>query len=101
MDSIDARLEAALAKREPAMGDDGFSDAVMIALPRRKLAPARASRRALGIGAAIGSSLTLLLGAPLDNAVPALASGAGSIAILTALVVVALCVPTAWAFYSR
>ena len=101
MDSIDARLEAALAKREPAVGDDGFSDAVMIALPQRKLARAKAGRWGLGTGVAIGGGLTLLLGAPLDNAVPALASGPGSIAILATLIVAALCVPTAWAFYSR
>ena len=101
MSSIDARLEAALAKREPAVGDDGFSDAVMIALPRRKLSPAKASRRGLGLAVAIGGGLTLLLGAPLDKALPALASGAGSIAILATLIVAALCVPTAWAFYSR
>jgi len=99
MDFIDARLEAALAKREPAVGDDGFSDAVMIALPRRKLPPAKASRWRSGLAVAIGGGLTLLLGAPLDDAVPALASGAGS--VLATLIVAALYVPTAWAFYSR
>jgi hypothetical protein len=101
MDSIDARLEAALAKREPAVGDDGFSDAVMIALPRRKLARAKANRWGLSLAVAIGGGLTLLFGAPLDSAVPALASGAGPIAILVAVIVAALCAPTAWAFYSR
>jgi hypothetical protein len=101
MDSIDARLEAALAMREPAMGDDGFSDAVMIALPRRKLGRAEASRWGLGVAVAIGGGLTLVLGAPLDTAMRGLPFGAGSITILAAVIVAALCVPAAWAFYSR
>ena len=103
MKSLDTSLEAMLRKPETPVGDDGFSDRVMRALPRRARGGSNAGRWTLGGAAVAGGLLGALLGAPLQNAFGSLAIGGGSsIASVLAVIVVALvAVPTVWAFYSR
>lgn len=103
MDAIDMQLERSLRVSEPAIGDDGFSDAVMSSLPRKRLSNTTARRWTLGTAAAVGSVVTSVLGAPLESAFSAFVLGGGyEMAFLAvAFTVIVLAVPVAWVFYSR
>lgn len=103
MDAKDARLEVALRTAEPAISDDGFSDAVMSSIPERRLSRTTARRLTLGASALAGSLLTSMLGAPLETAFSALVlEGGYGLTMLAAVVIItALTVPVAWAFYAR
>lgn len=103
MDRQDSQIETALRASEPAIGDDGFSDAVMIALPRRRLGRTSARRLTLGGAAVAGSILTSVLGAPLETAFSSLVlEGGYGLSVLAAIAVVGIiAIPVAWVFYSR
>jgi hypothetical protein len=103
MDARETQLEGALRRTEPAIGDDGFSDAVMSGLPRRRLSRTAARRLTLGGAAVAGSILTSVLGAPLETAFSALVlEGGYGLTVLAAVAIVSLiAVPVAWVFYSR
>lgn len=103
MEAKDAQLEVALQKSEPAIGDDGFSEAVMGRLPGRRLSQATARRLTLGGAALAGSVLTSVLGAPLETAFTALVlEGGYAMTFVAAIAVVAaITVPVAWVFYSK
>jgi hypothetical protein len=98
MDSLNSQLR----RPEPVIGDDGFSERVMHALPPRRFRDAKKARWTLGAAAAAGGVLTALLGPPLGNAFGSLASG-GSYALLiaTVLFVAIVAVPTVWALCSE
>ena len=102
MDAIDIRLEAALRAAGPAIDNNGFSTAVMAALPPKRHANVGAGRWTLGAAAAGGAMLTWLVAAPLAPAFGALLPGKGFAAsLLAALFIAVIAVPTAWAFQSE
>lgn len=103
MDPKDAQLEVALRNAEPAIGDDGFSEAVIGSLPERRLSRTAARRLTLGGAALAGSVLTSVLGAPLGTAFSSLVlEGGYGVIMLAAIVVMAvITVPVAWVFYLR
>jgi hypothetical protein len=102
MDSMDARLETALRRPEPAIGDDGFSDAVMRTLPAKRFGGARAGRWTLGGAAAAGSVFASLFGAPLENAFSSLVwGGVDATSTIAVLFVAIVAVPVVWVFYSK
>jgi hypothetical protein len=102
MNSSDDRLEALLRKPEPAIGDDGFSESVMHALPARRFVGTRARRWTLGGAAVAGGVTTALLAAPLESAFGSLAAGDGYLMSIAAVVFIAIvAVPAVWAFFSE
>jgi hypothetical protein len=103
MDAKDTQLEVALRESETAIGDDGFSDAVMGGLPARRLSRVAARRLTLGGAALVGSVLTSVLGAPLETAFSSLVleGGYGLSGIAAVAVIGLLAIPVAWVFYSR
>lgn len=103
MEQKDAEMELALRASEPSIGDDGFSDAIMSSLPRKRLSRAAARRWTLGGAAAIGSVLTSILGAPLETAFSAfvLQGGFNPTILAPVLLVAVLIVPIAWVISSR
>lgn len=106
MDTLQTRLDNALQAPERTIGDDGFSDAVMSRMPRRRLGGAKARRWTLGAAAAMGSFLASLLSAPLENAFSSLVLQSGYETMIlttsmTLIVVGVIAVPVVWALYSR
>lgn len=103
MDAIDARLEAALREAEPAIGDDGFSEAVIGGMPRKRISNATARRFTLAGAAAVGSFLTSVLGAPVESAFSTFVlEGGYEMAVLALLAIVAVvAIPVAWVFSSK
>lgn len=65
-DKLDQQLDQLLKQSEPELIDDGFSDAVMRSLPRKKFYQVNSRRLTLAIAAATGSVLTMLLAPPLE-----------------------------------
>src|SRR5688572_6841992 len=102
MDALETQLDVMLHRPEPAVGDDGFSEGVMRALPARRFARAKARRWTLGSAAATGGVLAVLFGAPLESAFSSVVVDGGYVAsILAVLVVAIVAVPAVWAFYSE
>jgi hypothetical protein len=102
MDSLETQLDVMLHRPEPAIGDGGFSEDVMRALPARRFAGAKARRWTLGGAAVAGGLLAVLLGAPLENAFSSLILDGDSLAPILAVIFVAVvAAPTVWAFYSE
>jgi hypothetical protein len=102
MNSPDNRLDVILHRPDPAVGDDGFSEGVMHALPARKFAGAKAGRWTLGGAAVAGGLLAVLLGAPLENAFTSLFLDGGFLtSVLAVLFVGAVGISAAWAFLSE
>ncbi|MFO7324663.1 MAG: hypothetical protein DIU62_003000 [Pseudomonadota bacterium] len=68
-------IERQLAKmlRDPGIADEGFTEAVMGALPRRRMARSTARRLSLGAAAVSGGLLGALLGPPLEDVIAAVA----------------------------
>ena len=88
MDSLNTRLEAALGQREPAIGDDGFTETVMRALPRKRFAGAKARGWTLAGAAAAGGLATAVLSAPLENAFGGFAPGNADATLMLAMLFV-------------
>jgi hypothetical protein len=103
MGNMDVRIESALKRPEPSIGDGGFSETVMQRLPRRRISRTAARRLTLGGAAAAGSILTAALGAPIQTAFGTfmLEGGLPMATFVAMLIVSAIAVPVAWAFYSR
>jgi hypothetical protein len=103
MENMDARIDLALQKPEPAIGDCGFSETVMRRLPRRRISRTAARRLTLGGAAAAGSVLTAVLGAPIQTAFGTfMLEGGLPMTTFAAIVIVSvIAVPVAWVFYSR
>lgn len=102
MDPLETRLDVMLHRPEPAIGDDGFSEEVMRALPARKFSAAKARRWTLGSAALLGGLLAAALGAPLENAFDSLAWDGSYLASTLAVLFVALvAIPAVWAFHSE
>jgi hypothetical protein len=102
MDTSEARLESLLRTPEPAIGDDGFSESVMRALPARRFARAKARRWTLGGAAVAGGLASALLGGPLENAFSSLARGDSYFMSIAAVLFIAIvAVPVIWAFYTE
>lgn len=102
MDTLDTQLNSVLRKPEPAIGDDGFSERVMQALPARRFAGAKARRWTLGSAAVAGGLLTALLGTPLENALGTVVPVGGDLlSALAVLFIAAVAVPAVWVFYAE
>jgi hypothetical protein len=103
MERIDERLEIELGAPEPALADDGFSETVLVRLPRarRMMDHAMARRLSLAGAAAFGSALTLLLGVPVESLIATYAEpGELTSALLGASIVAAVLVmPVVWLLY--
>lgn len=105
MDSKDEKLEAHVTLAEPSIDDDGFSEAVLARLPRRRLRARTARCLSLAAAACIGFLATLLGGSP-DilplEILPAVLANSGSLmtSLLTAVAVIALFMtPFGWLVY--
>ena len=103
MDPLTKKLDAALRQSEPVIGDGDFSARVMSALPRRRPSRDTARRWTLGGAAALGSVLTSVLGAPLEEAFSrfVLEGGIQATGIGIALFIGLIAIPVAWLLYSR
>jgi hypothetical protein len=101
MESIEHRLSVSLRHAE-AIGDAGFTDSVMRALPaRRGLASRKARRTTLASAAVAGGAATAILGSPLDGAFSWLAQGNGSLTFVVAAVfATGLAATCFWVFWS-
>jgi hypothetical protein len=96
MGDIDLELEEQLRKREPSLGDAGFSDSLLRRLPARRRRPGAAARRWTLAGAAgMGSLLTILLAEPLEKLLASLVP-IPAYAVTIAALVLMISVPLAW-----
>jgi hypothetical protein len=102
MEQIEARLELALREPEREIGDTGFSETVVSALPARRTSRTKARRWTLGGAALAGSIVTSVLGAPLETAFSSFVLGGSyGTLLLVALIAGAVAIPTAWVFYTK
>jgi hypothetical protein len=103
MDSLDLRIERALSAPESAIGDAGFSEAVLARLPKRRLSAAASGRWTLAGAAALGSLLTILLAPPVESAfgLAALSSGWRTLVLATLAFAATVGIPLICVFHAE
>jgi hypothetical protein len=102
VDTVDARLEAMLLEAEPAIRNEGFSEAVMTAVRSTGCGNAKAGRWTVAGTAVVAPLLTALIAAPLDGAFSSWMPGSGYATSAVAVIFLAfVAVPAAWVFYSE
>ncbi|MDX1561309.1 MAG: hypothetical protein R3305_00185 [Gammaproteobacteria bacterium] len=96
-------MDELLLQPEREIGDEGFSETVVGALPARRNLRVSARRWTLGGAADAGSLVTALLGAPIEAVFSSFALGGGAATTVAAALLVAtvVAVPVAWVFYSK
>jgi hypothetical protein len=96
MDEIELRLATLLREDTSNTPDEGFSERVMAALPRRRFAGARARRLGMGAAAAVGGGLGLAFATPLEQLAGRFASGDAATWLVAMLFITLLSLPVIW-----